>query len=142
MYLHVKHLNQGHPVLEMNGIVKFCHFSSVHPQRVSRLECLVTSIARNTNLLQVIRLNVIFYGHSFSFFSTDLACIRSSFSTQDKVLAFLHHRFHLEVKIFQNPATDKGNCNCFGNTFLLHFGCFCKVYRLRLIVHSCVRKLS
>ena len=56
-----------------------------------RPESSIAEVAGNGDSFQMVLFNVIFYGVSFAFLSTDLAPIGKLVSTRVFVLAFLHH---------------------------------------------------
>ena len=83
-------------------------------QLVPRSESLVTKATRKKNPLQVVRFNVVSDVHCLTFLSTQLASVSSSlvfhFSKCDYLAAFLHHRFHLFIKLLQVSRGEIRNC--------------------------------
>ena len=75
--------------------------SVVESQRISRPECFIAEVAGDDNSLNVIRLNVIFYGTSHPFLSTHFALISFSLSIGIAIFTFLHHRLHHLLKLVQ-----------------------------------------
>ena len=86
--------------------------SVVESQSISRPERFLAEVAGDDNSFDVICLNVIFYGTSHPFLSTDFALISFPLSIGIAIFTFLHHRFHHLLKLVQITRMITWKCNC------------------------------
>ena len=82
--------------------IEYCELGmcpSMVSQCISCSENLFTEVAWNGYSFQMIRFNVIFHVRMLSLLSTNFAQISKSTCTSVTILAFLHQRFHLFIKL-------------------------------------------
>ena len=111
----------------------------VFSQWISWPESPFTDVARDRDPFQMVWFNVISNANSMSFLSTHFASFSSLFSTWNQVLAFLHHRFHLFVKLLD--ISKRWQCHCSLIVDICSWTLFFFEYIFVWLCKVCVHKL-